>query len=183
MTTSGTKIRTQVRTRTTTHSSAERAAAVPVVMVVLVVCATTLVGVARIGDAAIRRARADAIADVSALAAVDRGEAAAGAVAAASAAEVSAFSRSGDGTVRVLGPVGRQLALDARQPRRQLGRRARVEGREGADDSGLALRDDELGTGCDEHRRRHDGQGERLGQDVGQCHGASFGGRERSTPC
>jgi hypothetical protein len=55
--------------------------------------------------------------------------------------------------VRVVGGKGAELGLDPRDPlaERRLG--PRVERREGADDAGLALGDDQLGPRDDKHRR------------------------------
>ena len=71
------------------------------VLVAVVVCAVALLGLTRVGDAAVRRARVDAIADLSALAAVVGGRTAAEDVATASGAAVSGFEQLDDLSIEV----------------------------------------------------------------------------------
>ncbi len=63
-----------------------------------------------------------------------------------------------DDLVRVRGLVGGELHLDTDDPLVEEFRRPRIQRRKGADDSGLALRDDEIGSGDNEHRRADDRQ-------------------------
>jgi hypothetical protein len=71
------------------------------VVAVLVIVGVTLVGLARIGDATLRRARADALADVSALAAVHGGRSAAERVAAAGEGSLVGYRDGVEGAVQV----------------------------------------------------------------------------------
>jgi hypothetical protein len=78
-----------------------RGAAAPTVVLVVLVAVLAVAGVARVGDASLRRARADAVADVTALAAVRGGRDAAVRVATASGAQLQSFRADADGTVTV----------------------------------------------------------------------------------
>ena len=71
------------------------------VVAVLAIVGVTLLGVARIGDATLRRARADALADVSALAAVQGGRGAAERVAAAGEGTVVEYRDEAEGAVEL----------------------------------------------------------------------------------
>jgi hypothetical protein len=62
-----------------------------------------------------------------------------------------------DGKWRCIG-IGGQFALDAGQPFIQRFLRPGIERREGADHAALALGDDQIGIGDDEHRRAEDRQ-------------------------
>jgi hypothetical protein len=62
-----------------------------------------------------------------------------------------------DSLAGIGGLVIGQLPLQVGQPHVQLLGRACVQGREGADDAGLALRSHQRGAAGDEHRRSDDG--------------------------
>ncbi len=72
--------------------------------------------------------------------------------------------------VRMRRPVGRQFSRDPRQPFVEQFRRPRVQGREAADDAGLALRQHEIRVGDDEQRGADGGQAQVL-QQRGKGHG------------
>jgi hypothetical protein len=61
---------------------------------------------------------------------------------------------------RVRGGAALQLAFDLAEVCVESRGRAGIERRQGADDSGAALRDDEIRRGGDEHRPGHDGKRE-----------------------
>lgn len=69
--------------------------------VFLVICVVTLIGLSRVGDAALRRERADALADVTALAAVQAGQDGASRVAAAAGARLGRVEQHADGTTLI----------------------------------------------------------------------------------
>ncbi len=89
----------RARARPERPTRTERGSASLVLLAGLAVAVVLATGVARVGDAAARRARADATADVVALAAVTGGDDAAAAIAAANGAEVRRLRRLGDTVV------------------------------------------------------------------------------------
>src|SRR6266571_4254126 len=68
--------------------------------------------------------------------------------------------------------MGGKLATDAGQPRVEHFGRPRIEGRETADDAGLASGDDQIRHRDDEHRRADHRHRQAALQDGGQAHGA-----------
>ena len=77
--------------------------------------------------------------------------------------DTAAGARSG-GPIGMGAVVRGQFLGNAMQPFVELRLRPGVERREGADDSGLALGDHEVGAGDDEERRADHGEGERVEQ-------------------
>lgn len=101
------------------RAGGERGSAVLLVPVALALCVAMLLGVARLGDGAVRRARADGVADLVALAGAVDGPRAAEAVAAANGAELLGTSRVGEAVrveVRVEGLAARAAARPTERP-------------------------------------------------------------------
>jgi hypothetical protein len=94
----------------------ERGSALLTGVVVLAVVAVCLLGLARVGTAAVQRARADAVADLTALAAVSAGATGAARVATASGAELVEHHPQPDGSVRVAIQLGAARASAAAAP-------------------------------------------------------------------
>lgn len=92
---------TRTTARRTDASAAERGAAALLVVAVLAVTFAMVLGTARVGDAVLRRHRAQLVADVAALAAVGREATAADRVARANGAMVRAVTVADGGTVVV----------------------------------------------------------------------------------
>ncbi|MHB1139767.1 MAG: hypothetical protein ACYC2O_12485 [Microthrixaceae bacterium] len=97
------------------------------VVLVLVVVAVAATGVVRVGDAALRRARVEAVADLTALAAVEGGPEAASAVATASGAHVVSVVAEPAGRVTIVveraGVTARAAAAPLGDPVGGTGRR------------------------------------------------------------
>ncbi|MEX0766886.1 MAG: hypothetical protein WD029_00255 [Microthrixaceae bacterium] len=81
--------------------ASERGSVVPMFLVVGCVIALGVLGLSRLGDAAVKRAQADAVADLVALAAVADGQRAAEQVSRASRASLTGFESIGLTAVRV----------------------------------------------------------------------------------
>ncbi|MSX00260.1 MAG: hypothetical protein F2809_04890 [Actinobacteria bacterium] len=79
----------------------ERGAVVPTMLVICCLSAVCVVGLVHIGEAAVQRARADAVADVVALAAVGHGDDGAEKVSRAAGAELLNLRRVGPTAVQV----------------------------------------------------------------------------------
>lgn len=94
----------------------ERGAAVLLVAAVMVVAVALALGTARVGDAMLRRHRAQAVADVAALAAAVADSTAAHRVARANGAVVVDTASAGDGTVRVTIELDAARAVAAAAP-------------------------------------------------------------------
>jgi len=88
----------------------------PIMASVLVVILVSTLGLARLGDAAVRRARVDSVADVVALAAVHDGRGGAERVASAAGGSVLEHRQAPDGSVQVLVGLGALSAAAAAAP-------------------------------------------------------------------
>lgn len=96
------------------RTCSERGSVSPIVLAVVAVAVVVTGGVERLGDAASGRARADAIADLAALAAVTGGHPAAAAVARADGADLVDVDRRGGTTVVVVRHRGVEAVAAAR---------------------------------------------------------------------
>ena len=92
---------TRTTARGTDAAHSERGAAALLVVAVLAVTSAMVLGTARVGDAVLRRHRAQLVADVAALAAAGREATAADRIARANGAMVRAVTVAEDGTVMV----------------------------------------------------------------------------------
>ena len=79
----------------------ERGSVLPMMLVVCCLSAVCVVGLVHIGEASVHRARADAVADVVALAGVGHGQLGAQQVAEASQASLLSFAQTGPTAVQV----------------------------------------------------------------------------------
>ena len=84
-----------------TQRRSDRGSVLPIVAVVVVVVLVSMIGVDRLGDVSVRRARADAVADVAVLSAVQGGPDGAARVATANAASVADYTGASDGSVQI----------------------------------------------------------------------------------
>lgn len=109
---------TRTTARGTDAAVGERGAAALLMVAVLVVTFTMVLGVVRVGDAVLRRHRAQLVADVSALAAVGGEATAADRVARTNGAVVRGVTVADDGTVVVIIELDGVRALAAAAPGR-----------------------------------------------------------------